>query len=287
MKVIFHHPLKTTNPLIDFDPSISDHYPPDGEVGVYIHGIRAKVDGILKFIPIVVGEGKLYNALYERHYMGKYLTAFENLTNCKQKSISEPKEIWDFSKTKYSSKDLSNIYSDMGNYDGLPRTGRKEPPFLRKIASLNTLLYFQNIDFFNYKHGVTEKTRNLRSDEAVRLLAAKATNALNAKQKYSLESNYINLILTLKNFTENFYFVYSMNPSLNTVANRHAAEVATKSALKKLGINTTADSNRKGNITLINQIDLSNIQNDLVNLGNHAYNNHENYQRPLIINTIE
>ena len=78
-----------------------------------------------------------------------------------------------------------------------------------------------------------------------------------------------------------------MAPSLNTVANRHAAEVATKSVLKKLRINTTADSNRKGNITLINQIDLSNIQNDLVNLGNHPYNNHENYQIPLIINTIK
>ncbi len=269
MKVIFHHPLKTNNPLIDFDPSNPDHYPSDGEVGVYIHGIRAKVDGILKFIPIVVGEGKLHNALYERHYIGKYLSAFENLTNFKQKSISEPKEIWDFSRTRYSTKDLGNIYSDMGIYDSLPRRGRKKHPFLRTIASLNSLLYFQNNDFYNYRFRLTEPIRDIRSDEAVRLLAAKATTALNAKLKCSIEANYINLILTLKNFTENFYFVYSVDPSLNALANRHAAEVATKSVLKKLGINTTADSNRKGNITLINQIDLSNIQNDLVNLGNH------------------
>lgn len=284
MKITFHHPpTGTANPLIDFEPWNQNHYPPEGEVGVYICGIRAKVDGVLKFIPMVVGEGNLRDALYKRHYAGKYLTAFENLRGCKKKAISEKKEIWDFSKVRYSVPDLKNIYSDMYIYDGLPRLGRKHPTFFKAIIALNNLLYFQNVDFFNHKYGLTEIPRNVRADEAVLILAEKSAKATLPKLKCRMQKNYMNLILTLSNFTENFYFIYAVDSSLSTRPNRLAAEVATKSALKSVGIHTTADSNRKGNINLIEKIDFSEIQNELVNIGGHNYSDIVGNYKDLII----
>lgn len=290
MTITFHHPpTGTVNPLIDFEPWNTKHYPNNDEVGVYICGLRAKVAGELKFIPIVVGEGNLYDALCKRHYDGKYVKAFNNLTNT-PKNISEKKEIWDFSKWRYELVDLLDIYTDMDFYDGLPRNNRNNLTFLTQIASLKSLLYFQNNQFYNFRFGFTETQADIRADEAVFLLGEKCENQAYANCKYLIRANTTNLILTLKNFTENFYFVYAVEPTLNLPnqkdarANRLAAEIATKSALKRIGIKTTADSNRKGNIDVNLEIDLSLVQNELVNISNHPFNDtNGNYIKSLII----
>jgi len=297
MIITFDNPLKgKANPLIDFDPSDPGHYPSVGEVGVYIHGIRARVDGILKFIPIVVGEGNLYDALYKRHYYGKYVKAFENLTNSKVKSISAKKEIWDFSKWRYDLPELRLIYGDMAVYSGLPALGRALPPFLIAIAALDHLLYFQNNNFYNYRFRLREPIRDIRSDEAVRLLMEKSGAPTYAAVKTLMQLNAANLILALKNFNENFYFVYASqsnqpeNENLLELQNllisargRKAAEHQLKDALQNIHIHTTADSKNINYLGSL-QFDLSKIQTELVNVGGHSYNDPTgNYIKPLIL----
>jgi hypothetical protein len=155
MEIIFKHPpVKdaagnlSLNPFKDFDPNKKDHYPDDNEVGVYILGIKAKVDNEVKFIPLVVGEGKLRNRLYKDHYLSKFVTPLINLKEGKTKHIKEKKEIWNFSKSSYKKKEVKKIYADMHTYDKLPRTGRTTKPFLVTISGLRNLLYFQNLFHF-------------------------------------------------------------------------------------------------------------------------------------------
>jgi hypothetical protein len=285
MRITFDHPpTGTNNQLIDFDPSNPRHYPPVGEEGVYIYGIRAKVNGKLKFIPIVVGESKdLRNRLLEDHYKGKFVKAFENLIYCQNSSISEKKEIWDFSRWRYDLHELRLIYSDMAFYNRHPR-GRSLPPFLTAIANLNHLLYIQNIDLYNYRFKLTESIRNIRSDQAIRLLMEKSGYPIFAPVKMAMHLNASNLILTLKNFNENFYFVYACynnqleNENTPEIKNllisktgRRAAEHQLKNKLKNIHIHTTANSkNIKYSCSL--QFDMGQIRNELVNVGGHSYN---------------
>lgn len=298
MTITFHHPpTKTANPLTDFEPWNPCHYPVNNEAGLYIYGIRAKVDGKLKFIPLVVGESKdLRKRLFEDHYNGKYVKAFENLIYGRNRPISERKEIWNFSKSRYKLPELRLIYGDMAVYNHHPR-GRNLPPFLTAIATLSQLLYFQNIDLYNYRFILTEPIRNIRSDQAIRLLMEKSGDPLFAAVKVLMQLNAANLILTLKNFNENFYFVYaSHNNQLeneNLPANqnllisdtgRRAAEHQLKDKLKNIHIHTTADSKNIKNSSFL-QFDISKIQNELVNVGGHPYNDSTgNYITPLILN---
>lgn len=298
MTIRFHHPTTgTSNPLIDFEPWNPLHYPKKIEAGLYIYGIRAKVDGKLKFIPLVVGESKdLRKRLFEDHYTGKYVKAFENLIYGRNRSISEKKEIWNFSKWRYELPELRLIYGDMAVYSGLPALGRALPPFLIAIAALDHLLYFQNNDFYNYRFGLTEPITNIRSDEAVRLLMEKSGDPTYAAVKTLMQLNAVNLILALKNFNENFYYVYaSQNNQLESEnrlelqkllmsdRGRKGSEHQLKDKLNNIQIHTTADSkNIKYSGSL--QFDLSKIQTELVNVGGHSYNDPTgNYIKPLIL----
>jgi len=276
MSLIFNHPpIGTASPLTDFEPENPNHYPMKGANGVYIYGLRAKANGVLKFIPIVVGEGNLHQRLYKDHYKGKFLNAINNLTSCYEKGISSStKEIWDFSKKTYDIKALSNIYTDMKTYNGFLGARSK----LRSIVGLKSLLYFQDIDFYNIRHGLPlSYGPNIRSEQAVLLLAERILLAskcfdakINQTVKCAIKTNCMRLILTLQNFVENFYYVYAVDESyLDDGKNRKSAEYRTFEALASLGINTTADSRLKGNKNYSPSIDLSKVQSDLVNLGGH------------------
>lgn len=287
--LIFKHPpTGTASPLTDFEPENRNHYPTKGVNGVYIYGLRAKVNGALKFIPIVVGEGNLHQRLFKDHYKGKFLDAFENLTSCKKKGLSSSnKEIWDFSKKTYDIKALSNIYTDMKSYNGFLGTRSK----LSSIVGLKSLLYFQNIDFYNIRHGLGlpfSYGPNIRSEQAVLLLAERILFfdvKINKTVKCVLKTNCMHLILTLQNFVENFYYVYAVDDDyLNDKNNRYSAEYRTKAALSQLGIHTTAADLKKGNKDDSPSIDLSEVQGELVNMGGHPYNDEQgNYLNPLIL----
>lgn len=254
MKIIFNHPpaldaerKHSKNPFVDFDPSNEDHYPLENEVGVYILGIKAKVDHELKFIPLVVGEGKLRNRLYNDHYLSKYVTPLINLAEGKTKKIKEKKEIWNFSKSNYKKEEVKKIYADMHTYDKLPRNGRTEKPFLSVIADLKNLLYFQNKNFFNCRFSKFNDSHvDMRSDESVLYLIELLNDKKYVKRHLEIQKNIFELVLTLKNLSNNFYFVYTSQEVFSTTSNKHFIEVGVKQELEKLGIYTTADSNRKG-----------------------------------------
>jgi hypothetical protein len=266
-KIIFNHP-PVANPFVNFDPSNKEHYPDENQIGVYILGIKAKVDDELKFIPLVVGEGKLRNRLYKDHYLSKFVTPLINLAEGKFKKIKEKKEIWNFSNSSYKKSELKRIYAEMHTYDKLPRIGKKEKTSITKISGLRNLLYFQNKNFFNCRFGDFRNEHiNLQSDEAILYLSELLNDKKYVNNHLDIQKNMFELVLTLKNLCDNFYYVYSNHDILNrTNSNRHFVEVKTKEELNKKGIYTTADSNRPGtesNITELT-IDFSKIQNELI-----------------------
>ena len=80
------------------------------------------------------------------------------------------------------------------------------------------------------------------------------------------------IILTKEMFVNNFYFIFATDDniiktndfSLNENSNRLSVEKTTKNILENINIFTTADSRRGSIIPL--SLDLSCIQNDLINL---------------------
>jgi hypothetical protein len=93
------------------------------------------------------------------------------------------------------------------------------------------------------------------------------------------------ILLSLNCFRDSFYFVYAIKSegiNLLNMHDRESAEKATKKLLKSIKLYTTADA-RKGKEMPI-QIDLTEIQDELVNVGNHSNNDSEgNYIKHLII----
>jgi hypothetical protein len=252
---------------VDFNPGNKEHYP-SGD-GLYIYGIRARVDGALKFIPLAVGEGNLFNALYKRHYHGKFFKAYSNLKKTRRHDIKERKEMWNFSKEFYSSNELKNIYLDMCVYDQFKRNQKNGSAFFNQLCQLKHLLYFQNSEFFNSKYALNTPISDITSDQAILLLAEKSFDPTYLNVRSSLQVHYLDLYSTICNFLNNFYFVYSDDSMLAQRTNRLAAEVATKSYLQSQGIYTTADSNRKGNKDLEIQFDFSKVQAQIINLNAH------------------
>lgn len=280
--VVFKHPPNCgANSLINFSPNNPNHYPDPGSNGIYIYGLRACVNGQLKFIPLAVGEGHLRARLFNDHYRGKFLKACNNLNSIHPKQVKEKKEIWDLSKEHYTINDLRKLYNDMRVYSNLPRTGRTQFPLLNKIANLNSLLYFQNDNFYNCRYGTFKTSyKNITADQAVSLLTSMENSPAYAKGQSKIKSNRKNLILTLQNLASNFYYVYAEDSLFACRDKRLSTEVATKAALEKIKIFTTADSYRKGSLSLIKswEFDFSHIQNDLVNMELPLYKDNSNFK---------
>jgi hypothetical protein len=286
MKITFQHPQTgTANPLIDFDPTNEKHYPTKNESGVYIYGIRAKVDSRLKFIPIVVGEGNLYKRLYKDHYLGKFANPLAILLGDNSKKSGDAKELWDFSKTNMSIPELMNIYKDIDLYDKyLGKRGK-----LSLVALLHNLIFFQNSDFFHLKHSISPLggNVNVKTEESIGYLIDIIVKGYTTNNK-NISVHASRILLTLGNFRDKFYYVYASaknNPETDFADKGvlHSIEKQTKEKLKKINIHTSAGE-MAGTIKDSIEIDLSGIQNELVNIGEHDFNNpNGNYKNPLIL----
>ena len=278
MTITFHHPpTGTVNPLIDFEPWNTHHYPKVGEAGLYIYGIRAKVDRVLKFIPIVVGEsGDLHNRLFNEHYMSKFVNPLGILLGNKQLNSGDPKEIWDFSQLDLKSKHVSDFYLDTNVYNTRP------PKSITKamhVSKLKHLIFFQDANFYHYRMGIapTPWVSNLRIEESVYYLTYLA-RICGLDQIRDLSELSSRLLITLNNFKEHFYYVYASQnnqPESEDLLNedgRKAAEHQVKDKLKNIHIHTTADS-KNVKYPASFELDLTNIQERLVNLHDHQFDN--------------
>jgi hypothetical protein len=291
--VTFHHPpTGTNNPLRDFQPNNQNHYP--GNVpGIYIYGIRTKVDGDLKFVPLVVGEtGKLQNRLYKEHYLRKYFNPLRNLVVHPGNSTCDPKEIWNFSRKYYLMQEIQNIYGQILIFDNLPVRNINNQR-VNGAVPLDQLLFYQQGNFFDIKHTgnvVANRSLNIQTYESIAYLTRLAGNP-NA-DFVDVTQHMGKLMLTLANFSKNFYFVYAdaiySEPEhpldLSVAADRRAIEKKIKQTIgQELNIHTSASARGvPANI----QIDLSRIQNDLVNIGGHNHvdpNGAGGYINPLIL----
>jgi hypothetical protein len=278
MTITFQHPLNT-NSLRDFEPSNREHYSDSN--GIYIYGLRLKINRTLKFVPIYVGiayDDTLRNRLFKHHY-NKY-------SNCAAGSGKGIKDLWDFSSVS-SLNDLIDIYSEMHHYDyinnyrkGMDRTSAH---YLRELLNLRYLLFFQNRNFFTMKAGgvfaeLNKKTRELNHCDAI-------TGGYDTRGKIAETKNI---------YTDNFYYVYCSYEEIEQQLDRNGAffstyptpkeqleriERATKRALNIIGIHTTA---KAGGPFVDMDIDLSPIQNQLVNVGGHPYNVGGNYSNLII-----
>ena len=244
-------------PFDDFDPKNSLNY---YEIpSVYIYGTKVIVDGILKFVPITVGETKNLNQrLYKNHYNGKIVKPLKSILKQKPTTSSEKKEIWDFSNKTMNKSDIIDIYNDMSIYNTINiGEGRTSLSFLSNLQSLQKLIFFQNENYFNIKFGLTFKDPHSNISPAQSVLSYPQTSS--------------KIINTLQNFNDNFYYVYAdefdnLDFPITELRNRLNVEVKLKNELStKFGINTTADSKRKGNEFDVS-FDFSEIENILIDL---------------------
>ncbi len=255
--VIFPNGNVSNNTFLDFDPNNPNHYPK--VAGVYIYGIKIKVDNELKFVPICVGESlNLRKRLFNDHYQGKFVKNYQNIINGTNQKIKENKELWNFSLPEITILQVAHLYCDMRIYNIMRNErNRTSNQFLVRLNALRNLIYFQNENFFKIKHGLLFQPNhsNLSASEAA--------------LKYSGSSMMIEE--TLKNFCKNFYFVYAddidiEDYSFSNVEDRLNVEVKLKDFLgNNFGIYTTADSNRKGRDFYVN-FDFTAIENELIKL---------------------
>ena len=277
MKVTFKHPQvkdahgnESLNPFQDFKANEINHYP--DEKGIYINGLKLKVKGETKFIPLYVGITEtrtLRIRLYNEHYL-KYRAYGKG-----------KKELWDFSKTTYLLKDIHSRYSEMYHYDYINsivnpvRKNRKAQKYISELLYLNHLIFFQNENYFLLKNG-----KNFGTHTNV--------NHLEAVNKYPILSK--DIIDTKKNYDKNFYFVYAnmndviKNNDLDTTNSIQLAkniELATKKALNVIGIHTTATTGIDAELIDMD-IDLTELQENLINLGGHPFNINGQYNNLII-----
>jgi hypothetical protein len=282
MKIIFQHPpTGTKDPFKDFEPWNPRHYPEGG--GVYIYGLRTIVNGVLKFIPLVVGQSDdLQNRLHKDHYMGKFANPLAIILGNGSLHSGDPKEIWDFSNSFLTIPELVKIYKDIDSYDNT--LGKKNK--VAHVALLKNLIFFQDCNFFHLKHAVNPifKKKNIKTEQSVKYLVNMLTGGL-TKNTNDIIQHISKILLSLNCFRDSFYFVYAIKSegiNLLNMHDRESAEKATKKQLKSIKLYTTADA-RKGKEMPI-QIDLTEIQDELVNVGSRQYNDlNGNYKNPLII----
>jgi hypothetical protein len=286
MKITFKHPpTGTKNPFLDFEPSNALHYPDKDSEGIYIYGLRKKVAGQFKFIPVVVGQGKLHKRLFVDHYQGKFTRPLKSILTLAKSKKYDPKEVWDFSDFEIDLAKLKALYVEMGLYSNYKSTKGK----VKFAAALRELLFFQDSVFFNLKFAPHMNTK--KSDIKYEHVPTHLNNlANNNKNSFVIIKAHLEkFIKTLYSFQNQFYYVYAdqrhvdCSFNLRAISVRENLETTTKEALKKVGIFTTAKAN-KSSIKDKVYIDLHEISKDLVNMGEHDYNNkNEQYIDPLII----
>ncbi|MFM7016086.1 MAG: hypothetical protein ACKOX3_07150 [Bacteroidota bacterium] len=284
MKITFHHPPaldkhgnKSNNPFNDFVPANKQHYPTTK--GIYIYGLKLKVNGIDKFVPFYVGisygkDSTLLKRLYTDHYT-------KNKTGGKGK-----KELWDFTNPS-STKQLSNIYSELFYYDYInnyrnvvgknTKQFRRSEAYIKELLNFNYLLYFNNKNYFEMKNGKAYKNYHETQREI---------DHWSSLIKYPGKK--ITRIKAL--FSTNFYYIYCPFEDIEKQIPKNEIKVTTKEllerielttklALKNINIHTTAAA--KGNCIDLD-IDFTNIQEHLVNMGSHPHNKKGDYDKLII-----
>lgn len=271
MNVQFKHP---SNGFMNFNPSDINHYSNLNLPGIYIYGLRQNIKGIQgkTFIPLYVGITKnLKKRLYDDHFLQESWPGKK----------SSKKEIFDFSNEDYSLEAIADRYRDMLVYDLVTNYKGQQRPI---ISYLKHLVWFQDLTFYHEKIGANifplPRTNSNHLDSYKNGLLS------------SMKNNSLNEIitkgeLTKKKFNNDFYFVYATyqdiinsndvidlkNSTLSANYTKESAEkieFRTKKVLNQLGINTTAKAE------VINsqiKIDLSIIQNDLINLTGETFIN--------------
>lgn len=251
MTIKFNHP-PVSNPFNNFCPEESTHYP-TGD-GVYIYGMKLTINDEEKFVPMYVGNGNLKDRL-TKHY-----------TDLKTNGKSR-KELFNFSEESLTLKELKGIYNDMLIYDRLTNYKPCITPQQPTVFNLEALIYFQCMSIYDYKLNT-----NIYKAQAQLLIKNNPNGDLNQFQINKLSpkpQEYFNLVQkTKKNFTTKFYYIYAEYPDVNLPPDFFKHEA--KNALKKISIYTTAKHIDK-EIPQALTVDLSNIQNELVNVSGSHY----------------
>ncbi len=243
-----------------------------------------------KFVPLYTGIAHAYKA-------NNKANAGEGLRDRLRQHYREEridgqseKEMFDFSLNKYSLTDLIDRYNDMGYYDSfLGKHGK-----LKKIYSIPHLIWWQNLVFYLLRYGVNPLIAILDSKQFKTIKPGGDFDGyiIPNYPRITADINSIRdkIIATKERFNDHFYYVYAQFKDINHnltqepphISNMelpalwqpvginpdehllNGIEHATKQALKGIGINTTAKSDRKTNETI--NIDLQNIINELVNV---------------------
>jgi hypothetical protein len=288
MKIKFNHPIANgNNPLEVFNPKDISQYP-EG-VGVYCYGLRKKIDGRKVFIPLYVGISENLKDRLLQHYK-------EEKSNGNSKWY-----VFHYSGLK-SSNDVTDLYNDMMIADS--KKGINNCRYSEK------LIWFNHESFFNHKLNVS--CSQYKSNSGVRS-SIKENGDLDLIQSNKPLSGANNLKDSIKQskaiFDNDFYYIYSIldkdveinkNDELFDLYQTYLSnkvykigrkngpgkticekiEHLTKTKLFQLGIYTAAKSHGK---LISGYIDLSKIQNSLINLGNHHLNDNGDYTVPLIL----
>lgn len=283
MAIVFHHPPVpgSTNPLVDFDPSNKNHYPQTN--GVYVYGFRIKVDDMFKFAPAYVGiafNDTLENRLFNHHY--------KNNQSCSTKHGKGYKELWDFASIR-TAHDLAHLYAEMHYYDNINNytSGfyRTSSNYMEILTHLRCLLYFNNKNYFIMKRGgafneLNASERELNHCDAIDGMFDVDKRIQNMKALFTKDFYYIystfDEILNSINEEKNSSF---LGTSMTVQSILEHVERIVKRALNTIGVHTTAKSN---SAFLDNEVDFTQIQKELVNVGGHSFNLGGHYSRLII-----
>ncbi|RAR73758.1 hypothetical protein [Flavobacterium aciduliphilum] len=256
MTIQFQHP---SNGFINFNPSDVNHYSNLNLPGVYIYGLRLEfiINRKLerKFVPMAVGEtDNLKRRLFFEHY--SLLSTNGNSS----------KEIFNWASIR-SLNDLMEVYTDMSNYK---QSKTAHNSTLKNLIWYNDSVFFDNkLNLSLYKSKYISGTGVLKSIGQNGDLDSIFLNNIRLYEALKMKTD---IILTKEIFVNNFYFIYATdgniikrdNFSFNVSSNRLSVEKTSKQLLTNINIFTTADSRRGSIIPL--SLDLSCIQNDLINL---------------------
>jgi hypothetical protein len=296
MEVTFKHPPvidaagKTSkNSFKEFMPG-NIHYYPKG-AGVYVYGLKIEIKGKLVFIPLYVGIAQNLQSRLWQHY-------------CEERTGGNSKwYVFDYGSIT-SINDIKGLYKDMRIADS--KKG------LNILRFSNSMIWFNHSSFFNFKTGLTNCSKYLsNSGVMASILPNGDLDQINNIHPKSVSKNLKSSIIKAKSlFDDNYYFVYSSidtdvslskNHELFSIykdyqLNRHymnkkkngagrkiaeSIEKATKELLNKINIHTPTKAHGK---FYDMEINLSCIQNDLINIENHCYNDkNSKYLNPLII----
>ncbi len=267
MKVTFQNPLQG-NPfhLVNNNPF---NYLKNKISGVYVYGLLLDINNEKKFIPINVGESSDIKTRILKHYNG----VVNRTTNKELFNVVNPSNL----------NEIGKLYSSIHFYDSLQSKkikNFKQSPFFIKINTLNKhLIYFQSPDFYRFK-GIKF---NGNADLNILNTTIQLRNC-GCVLSQQLVNNIDNVCDLYKN---NFYFIFSekfindknienfFSPNINGNGNmeRKIAETITKHSLQKIQIETTSPILENYEIKNIDSINLSNIQQNLINLTGEPFTN--------------